>query len=941
MVGEHDGRRVIYTNVLDPPHLRDCAERGWLAADRFWIRCEVGLTHIRMSFSNDAESWITIAEKRFSADALIGPRCRLGVLAEHAEGIRILRLRELKVQRFHGLEGLAEETTLAAAKERLEATEDWQASFQAILDSPEDGISPPDWAVACHLATLHQPTSRTVREDSVRALLPAAARANVSWQRLRPALVELPRRLSTSRETFSREDLTEAYRAVAMHFWNSGRRDELEPLVDAWYQQHWVSVWRIEETRLPEELARFTLLGLAIEEDWERLWTAALREEFYSKASRFAHRWIHDDTLRLAIWLQHLAAGRNNAESAVESPWPAEWREKRMGPLPPRHPLIVEDRSRELESTLQEVQIAVEARQWDLAADALLRLPAKDELIAVSSDDALQISSRMVAGRLLAEHAALAEAMKSKQRVGKLRLTRGVKYEDISLVESVATLFAGTEVGRAATVTLADRDLSRGNFLLAAGRYRTLLQDAEPPQRDEWQAKYRLAAAMSGTLEDVPIDQPVTLGGRTYTPEKFEKILQQAADTVVVRSANLRIVRGANNDDQGGWHVVHSLTLTILKTPKWEPTFFSTLADSGNAVKMFKNPIDLGWASRGEHLFLHQQGRLTAIDTIGGKTLFEVTEPIESNGEPRNGSIHPLVHGDHVIVPFYWGTQSELTCFDRETGAVVWRRPLDDAVIGSPTADGDTLLTLSVKRQQRGFGDIVLRRIDPSSGSSLFTRVVARLRLGDALFQVGRLAIHGDRILLRVGCTIICCDSLGSSQWVARLPYVPWEIRRNRLHEQSLGDLLVIDDRVVATAPGSWNIECRDIRSGTLAWRYRHPDLRQIVGQSGDRVIVATGGEVVELDAATGQTVVVRSANLRRKGEVRGANNDYGAFTDGRRLYRLRYADENASAEKNEQLVLQVLERGIDDRATIRADCVVLDLARHNSKCILDGCLHD
>ncbi len=905
MVGEHDGHRVLYTNVLDPPHLRQCAERGWLVADQFWIRCEVAMNHTRMLFSNDAESWVAIQYRQFAPDTLIQPQFRIGVLAEHGEGARVLQLGELKVERLYGLEGLAEESWLAAAKRRLKSAEDWQASFQSILDAPEEGVSPSDWAVACHLAALHQPTTRTVREESVGKLLLAAVRADVSWDRLYPALVDLPRRLSTNKEMLSRGELAKVYRAMAMHLWNAGRRDELGRLVDAWHRQHWVSPAFLEEARLPEDLARFTLLGAAIEEDWDQLLTVSSREVFYSKTSRFSNRPINDATVRLAVWLQHTAAKRKAPENATEAKILAEWADRRMPNLPLPHPLVVEDRSRELETTWQEVRIAVAARQWDVAADAMLRLPAKDELVPVSSDDALRVSSRIAVGRLLGEYAALAEAINRKQRVGRMRLTRGMKYDDIDLVESVATLFSGTEVGRAATATLADRDLSRGEFLLAAGRYRSLLKGAEPSREDELQAKYRLAVAMGGQLLGTPTGKPVTLGGRTYPAEKFEKILQQAA-TVVVRSANLRNVRGANND----YHVAHSLTLAVPKTPTWEPTFFRTLAENRHAVRMFENPIDLGWASNDGHLFLHQQGRLTAIDTASGKTLFEVTEPIESNAEPRNGSIHPLVYGQYVIVPFYWATRSELTCFDRQTGAAVWRRPLDDAVISSPTASGDTLLTLSVKRQG-GFGDVVLRRISPSSGSSLLTRVVARFRLGDALFQVGRLASHEDRILMRVGCTIICCDSAGSLQWVARLPYIPWEIRSyvswadpwNWLHGQSLSDLLVIDDRVVATAPGSWNVECRDIRSGALVWRHQHPDLRHIVGQSEDRVIVATGGETLELDAATGLTAVGRSANSRGERIVHGADNDHAAFTDGQRLYRLRYADE-----KKVQIVLQVLE---------------------------------
>ncbi|HYW81139.1 MAG TPA: hypothetical protein VE890_16270, partial [Thermoguttaceae bacterium] len=459
MVGEHEGRRVVYTNAMDASHLRDCAMRGWFVADRFWIRCEVGLTCMRVSFSNNTETWFVVQEYRYPPEEPLATRCRMGVRTTYAEGVRILRLGELKVQRLQGLEGLANEAALAAARRRLEATDDLQASLQAIVDSPEDGISASDWAVACRVATLQLPTSRTMREESVKALLPAAAGADVSWQRLRPALVELPHRLSIGNETFARKDLAEMYQAMALRFWNSGRRDELDRLVDAWYGQHWVVWWGLIDTLPPEELTRFAMLGLAIEEDWEQLWKAALREEFYSKASRFSNRWIYDEQVRLAIWLQHLAAERYNTANPQGLQLPAAWRDQQMGTLPSQHPLAVDDRSRELESTLQQIRMAIDAQQWDLAADAVLRLPATDELVAPSTDDPLLVSSRIATGLLFEEHPALVEAMSSKQRVGKLRLARGLKYDDIRLVDSVATQFSGTEVGRAATAVLADRDL--------------------------------------------------------------------------------------------------------------------------------------------------------------------------------------------------------------------------------------------------------------------------------------------------------------------------------------------------------------------------------------------------------------------------------------------------------------------------------------------------
>jgi len=276
-VGEHRGRRVLYTTSRGRGYIQDYFDRGWFVADRFWIRCAVGLNHVRMEFSNDGMSWI--AADRGHMSSVTDPKqpFHIGVRVAEGGGARLLRLGELQVRRLHGLEDLADERAFSLACKNLESIEDWRASFQAILDAPIDGVTRAQWAVACHLAALYQGGPVSERERSVIEFLRAATRANVPWERLRPALVELPRRVSFDDYGFSPRDLAELYQDIARRLWNSGRRDELTALANAWYGQHWRPTYSREMSRLPAPLARFSLFGMAIESDWENLFAGALR----------------------------------------------------------------------------------------------------------------------------------------------------------------------------------------------------------------------------------------------------------------------------------------------------------------------------------------------------------------------------------------------------------------------------------------------------------------------------------------------------------------------------------------------------------------------------------------------------------------------------------------------------------------------------------------
>ena len=51
---------------------------------------------------------------------------------------------------------------------------------------------------------------------------------------------------------------------------------------------------------------------------------------------------------------------------------------------------------------------------------------------------------------------------------------------------------------------------------------------------------------------------------------------------------------------------------------------------------------------------------------------------------------------------------------------------------------------------------------------------------------------------------------------------------------------LVAEERVYATQPGVWGVECMDIESGRLLWRQGDGDLTRLAGMVGERLILST-----------------------------------------------------------------------------------------------------
>lgn len=859
-VAQHKIARVLCRKPSVPADVSAHHEKGWIIGQAFWVRFTVSLNDVRLAFSNNGVSWIPASERLLAGSRSIGERIRFGVAAAAGADPRAIRVGELRTRRYQGLEGLGNPKWIALTSKLLRdgrgASPNGSGRYESLIRSRPEQASPGQWEIACRLAMLGAPTPSHERQQHVWAVLRAAAGNATAWQRLEPALLEVPLRMNLSERPSTWAALAAFYVATAEQYWpDADLRRRIPDLVDAWHTQGPGIRRRTDNVTLnpfPLELARLNLYALADGTDVARLWSTALREDFLSVGRDGRHFDYRRELGNLAMWMQAKAGKLTQHEPTDPGPQggppgPQVSDEVGVGRgQPAYHPLVAESHSRELQNLVQEVNSAIESKDWRLAGEAIVREPLLGNVASGVHDGDVLVSMNVLVRRWIDRHPELAEALRTREHVGRLRLNLAIRRHDLPLLESVALQFLGTNVGNAAQARLADRELSMRECLSAAERYRMLIATASGPAKQQWQARHRLAMALAGQEVGRPTTRPVDLTGRSLSPAQFEEMVSRALKGRRTSSAAPSPGPGQLAPALRSLSQVGRWSLDIPAIPPWRRQYGDR--------RLIHYSGDFGWAFQGQQLFIHQPGRLTSYNVSSGAKRLDVSQPIESGTWPTRDLARPLVLGGRLFVPLYWGSRVELTCVDGETGKVVWRQPLDDTILGEPVECDGTILTLSFRRSSVS-GILVFRRVDPDTGQSLLAREVTQVQLGDLLFRVGRPIVHQGSVLFRSGCGVVCCDLLGGVRWIRQLPFTPPAIEQDAYNSRSLSGLLVAGDRVIMSSPGSWNVECRDIGTGERRWIYPQPSLRKVVGLTKNRVILVTGDEIQAIEVARGEVV--------------------------------------------------------------------------------------
>ncbi len=858
LIAEYEGTRVLCERSADRDAVAASYRRGWLVDDSFWVRLIVGLNDVRVQFSNNGQTWIMADQRTFAPNRPIDQPIRFGVCGSSESGTQRIRVGKIEVWRPDNLERLATAAYIARATERFgqisRDSTDWQTRFESLIQAQPDDANAAQWDVACRLVMLSSRMPSQERVKHVNGLLETLVPGELDWQAVKPALAEMPRRFDFSSRPLSWPDLREFYNKKALAYWSDHElRYRIADLTDTWRLQlqtnrHFGSARTMQGT--PIDLGRLNLYALSEIGDSDRLWSAAIRQ--YGLAINGNGGLLEvesEDLSHLAQWMQLQAehpigqieepdAEKKAKELMVDSGGKYGW----LRSLPMFHPLRVEPYSRDWQNLVHEVNAAIERQDWDAASEAIIREPLPiDSAVGITRGDVL-VAMDVVVRQWLTRHPQLAASLQQKQQVGRLRLNRAIKRGDLTLLESIAVQFHMTEVGNAAEEFLADRELSMREFLHAARRYSRLAatRSADADHRDQWNARYRLAMALAGREAGEPTTRPVRLSGREISAEQFEQLV---IDSLDYRSSTPEDTVQINTP-------VAPVTDSMEVVAQW-----SVDREASEAWYSYR-PIDFGWGWRDDEIYLNQPSQLAAFNTYAGEeTMTIAAGPVIESWLSRNtrGFGRPLVLQSYVIAPTCRNDRIELTCITRESGEVVWSKSFDDTIIGEPVLCDGTIVAIGLRNNTEKDGVCVLRRLDPATGQCLLSREIARVELSRGSVEAGRPLVHEDNLLFRCGGGVICCDLLGKVQWIRKLPFLPHQVDRLRFDELLPGDLLAADGCVIVSAPGSWNVECREIITGKCRWITSHPNLERVIGISGNRVVLATCNELHALDLNSGK----------------------------------------------------------------------------------------
>ncbi len=846
-LNERGDQRVLAHHPTDHGEFQRRLKRGWLVGETFHARFTYGLDNLTIDFSQDGVHWARFHQHPFyGEDRPVDPHATFGLWLTYGKGERHVTIDSVRIRRFGAIERLADaavvdQLPLADLAEVSSISGD--ARVTQLLDAAPKKIDADNWRAAWLSAMLHRPCRVPLRREAAITLVEDAIARGAPFDAVLPALVELPQRIWFNTDESQPRNwrrLRAMYDQLAQRQWARQKRDDLGKLIDTWYRQDLgpglrdTTMQYIAPIRLTR-LRQFDLLGRDAHTDLLR---EALR---YDYITRSGSGWGHDQerngvTMQLSSWM--LAQAMAKAPDAPKAVNDGRDRRARRWPA---HPLVV-DTDRESINTIAEFLAAVETDAIDHACRILTRRSFPDGLAQTGGDGKLFKSTYVLLRQTIDEHATLASKIKDEyEQMGLLRLRRAIddnRWEDI---ESLATQFRGTAGATQALAILADRDLSMGNFFAAAARYEALLDQVEEELRPTIAAKRRLAMAMTGEQVGEPVTQSVELPGQTLDPNQFEGLVRSLLRERRIGVA-LEAVPAPNNMPAPSARPMKLTRVTDLNPPN------NLRRDRSHRAAEFGYAFDDG------RLLLHQHARVQAIDTASRRVLWRYEAKSDNLSSSYARPATPLVAGEHVYLVFYRDRRTELTCLNLKDGKPVWRESFDDDVIGEPILVGPWLYVLSVRRELGDYGDLILRRISPATGESVLSERLVRMRYGESLFRVGRPALVGDALVFRTGGALVCCDLLGRTRWIRRLPFVPPQAYPTLFESQSLDDLIVHDGRyVIVSSPGSPTVASIDARSGEAQWTYVQPMLRRVVGSADGVLLVSVVDHLEGLDLETGK----------------------------------------------------------------------------------------
>lgn len=793
-----------------------------------WLRLIAGSGTLKCWTSGDGTHWSRAFDPM---RGLAGGWSHVGLMSFKTDAPRRITLEQLRICPLSAISELADGALSQQVPGSVLVGDANRAAWQTRVEASQPaGVDAVTWRKACTLRTLAAIPPAQLGNALLNELLEENLVRQVSSAgRLRV--------INQAAELYDAWDQPESYR-LSQFYERLGkqlmREGDREPWSKAGRALFTTPLWTTAQFQtMPESLASAELLFRVYADQWDDVHQLCRRLKLYNRPAVPEQGWP-DHRQRLHPLVEWAAA---NASRAL-----ADKRRHEKGPASAsvywQHPLAVV-LSKEGFNTLAELEASLGDQSYRDACQIILGVKPELALglLPDGRDPRLLLSLPQAVDTAMRDYPGLRLTMVEQfGTLGRLRLQQALADAGPQLLQALAVQFYGTPSAAAAHQWLGDRALADGDFAEAAAEFEIALRSADPEQKGTLAARLRLAGAMLGRDVGQPVTEPVVFQDAQMTIAAFEQLIAEmknhagsgnGAPLVAAEAAAQAEVKPVRYDVHGRGAL---------------PGDVGT--DAGNS-----NAGNVDWAGRqsagtiaGKMLFVTNRFQATAFSLITGKQHWSV--PLNKEQGPTHAwglvPMRPVVVGDRIFVRRLSKSGPELVCVHAVNSKIRWTTHTSVSVASDPLILQDRLYVFTVSAPlDNGLLSLELALVNPLTGEIMSQQPVIQLKnVWDKQLNC-QAAVVGARLVAIAGGTVFCCDFSGRPLWVRRQMWIP-PAQAPASSEQSAGIPLVLGNRLFVTQPGVFAVEALDLDTGRRVWQQPLPDVRRLIGISGERLVVET-----------------------------------------------------------------------------------------------------
>ena len=857
---------------------------------RQWIRVVAGYGITTVQMSPDGVNWGWIMDNPIRTD---WERVETIGLFTEPKGERRIELASISVNEFPTIAAVADPEILSqvdvAAFEPLNVL-DIGAWFHKVTRLQPADVSFADWQRACAVATLRARPRAPLGIFLLNGLLADGAfsnRANVAAQ---PSVA-----WKLLSETSQLVSLLDANRAVQFQqlFHEVARQQVAETLEsnavadDAGYGPRPATGSIVGEMAslllsLPvqtnqasgltaQDAARMELISLLQSNQHERAQQLIDNVVFWNSNAHPSRDWWSqvDSIYPTLAWAE--LRSYEGVDSEVQTARLALPRRWKTTLISERHPLA-QPVSKEAYNVMAEFQAAVDGGAFQYACQVISSAGSANliGLLPDSQDDQLLVSFPNAVVMAMDRYPELRQQMNDRfGAIGRLRVRQAIENGDYRQVEAATIQFFGTPAAAESDLWLGDRAMSAGQFAQARSLFERAINgfransQIESSELASATARLKVVEGLLGEKRELSsageLTQTVSFGSLQISPEQVTKLVDEIAASRAQQASEGTVSSQSSEAPSGRFDVPRVPQLVSHRMEnrgRYE-------GDLGEHVGR-SAPADTDWVSRqlastvvGDRAFLCNRFQINCLDLTNGSTRW--SQQLGGN----HGSAHhwpmlamrPLIIGDSVICRRLTKNGTELVCCHTSDGKIQWQQQLEQLLVSDPFLLRGRLHILAT--DQSSIGPTVLNLLTVHRESGVVLSTLPVLKLFDAWQNsslVCQVAVRDAQFFVSTGGAVACCDTEGQTLWVRRRAWTPTNLDSRYRYARSWSAPIIVDDRLIVGQPEGPTIDCLDIQTGRLLWQHVEPELRRVISQVANAILLETRDGLKTISVESGKT---------------------------------------------------------------------------------------